>query len=506
LDQDGSYLFDEDFEFVYPFHLGRSIVKQKGRWGVVSDTGFVIPPIYHDVENYYASTDDMQDAGEQAGFYIVTKVDYKPILRDINFRELKIDFDRVVSKDEDLLLVEKNGRSFLLNEELDLLDEDAVKTTFIGNGMYFQKEEKEHFVFDLNGNLKCSTSDYRPYKMIFDNYVLCKRKGKYYVFSIEGDSVCQSKSKKFQLTAETAFISDGKKYHILLKDGTVITSKKNLELLADNEGKFYGTVESGKVKIYNTTGSKLFTVKTTSTPYLVNGRLIYKSDQWMVLNLSNGQEESLEEELSDVEVFDQFYHLITFKNKKQKLYNNQWEEIKLNKRYRIKYWEEGSLLLQSQGNYLLYANGELVELPTTWEIIGPSHFGKIIAKENNREFFINQKGELLFGKTFEKCSEFNGDAAAVKSYYGWTLINEKGDYLHFPCFGEIMNATENTFIELQRVTYGIFDQNGNQLLAPIYQKIEWVDKDLISCLLDGQIVYFHFSDLLQNRKSKSLQF
>lgn len=508
LADDGSLLFEENLEFTFPFSQGRSIAKSNGKWGVLSDTGFVIPPIYNDINRLFTfreGTLSMSDA-ELANIFIVTKSTNKPVLRDINFRELNVDFDRVVSKDEDLLLVEKNGSVFLLNEKLDVLDDEAEKTNFIGNGMYFKKDEEGYSVYDLNGTFQCGTQDYRPYKMIFDAYVLCKLKGKYFLFNIAGDSICQSKSKRFQITAETAFVSDGKKFHILLKDGTVITSQKNLELIADNEGKFYGTIEGGKVKVFNTKGERISSVKTNADPYLVNGRLIYKEDKWKVLNLIDGQTEEMQDELSEVEIFDQYYHLIKFKNKKQLLYDNKWNEIPLGKRFRIKYWEEGVLLLTGQNQSYLYANNEMIELPSSWKIIGASHFGKIIAEENGRQFYINQKGELLFGKTFLQCTEFNGEAAAVNSYSGWTLINEKGDYLHYPSFGEIVNATENTFIETKRTTFGLYDENGLELLEPIYQRIDLIEKDLLVCLLDGYIVYFHLSDILKNKRSNSINF
>lgn len=510
LDNKGNLLFEESFDFVFPFEDARSIVQLKGRWGVISDTGFVLPPIFHDVTNFEGKMatvkkDDMPNS-ESGALFLVQVKDSKPILRDVNFRDLKVDFDRVVSVDEDLLLVEKNGQAFLVNEELTTLEEDANKTTFIGNGMYFRKEEDAYNVYDLNGSSVCSTGDYRPNKMIFDAFILCKKKGKYYVFSAQGDSVCQSKSKKFQITAETAFITDGNKFHILMKDGRIITSKKNLELLPDNEGKFYGTIEAGKVKIYNTEGQKIASLRVTETPYLVSGRLIFKDENWNVLNLETKVIEEIPNDVSKVEIFDQFYHLITLKDKKQLLYNNHWEEIPLKRRYRIQYWEEGVLLLTSQNSSYLYANEQMIELPENWKVIGKSHFGKIIVSLNDRQFYINQQGEMLFGKTFETCRQFNGEGAAVKSYSGWTLINEKGEYIHYPSFGEIINATENTFIEQGRTTYGLYDRNGNELLAPIYQSIQLVDADLISCLLDGHIVYFHLSDVIKNKKLTSIQF
>ena len=73
---------------------------------------------------------------------------------------------------------------------------------------------------------------------------------------------------------------------------------------------------------------------------------------------------------------------------------------------------------------------------------------------------------------------------------GWTIIDRKGNQNSYPSFNEIKQYGKGMFVAAKKPTYGVYDNHGNELLAPIYEKVQFISHEIIQVVKQGEIGYY----------------
>lgn len=481
----GEVLFKESFEFAEPFMKGTAIVKTAKGYGVVNDTGFVIPPIYTEItrlSNFGDTVFQIRISASQI------------VMKDFNFSNLNLEFKSIDKTEGELYIFNSFKGKVLYNSSLKLLHENAEYVYLHKFNRYHIKQKKEYLIFDVNGN-EIGSLPIRPKEFLDENNILVKLKQKLGVLSIDGDTLIPVEYTDIMRCGEFYIAQKGRENRLYDTEFNPYLISKKHQFLIDSISNLVLEYNGGKYKIKDLSGTVLKSGKLPSSPsHFHNGHIYVNEKYSRIFDLDN-KEILVDNKWSNPSFLPFGFVILTDTLKEQCLFNKNFEEIaeNVNKKRSIRMISENVVAYKHNDLWELYHVSTQKKRPNL-RLSSDSFKDGYLLVENglsrNEYFFINEELDDKFEENFDFAKDFKTGFAAVKLDKGWTIIDIKGKHHSAPLYHEVTVLSKSYIFVKENSKHGLFYSNGKPLLEVIYDNIEYLDNQLIRLTHEGHIEYF----------------
>lgn len=476
LDSNGADLFPESFDFAQEFYLDRAIVLKGKSWGVISEDTVLIPFEYSEIARLKQFDDTV---------FIVKKDHNGKYLLNSSLDILEN--SGAVQKCDNNISIVKNGREQLIYRNDQLEKVHSSNTLILGYDSYAIREKKIYLIVDNEGK-EIGQSEYKPKELLSEDLVLVSDKSNLGLSTLNGTIILEP--------GKYSFTRSGNYIHQISKSSTVV---RNLEgkILLEFEPEYtvfqdpFSTdlmVErKGKIEQYNEQGVRVDKYKLTPGANTIafagmffSRTQILSKDTVIVL----GKEYSYE-------LFSDGYFALIDAESHISVYNKSFENkvLEINAR-RIKEIGSGIFSYYSTEGIVLIREGFKKIVGLNAQIVSDFQDGFCLIQEGRDYYFLNEEFENQFNRKFLEAKPFQGEYASIKVKEGWTILDHHGKQKSYPSFNTIDQKGNGLFETNQKPTYGLFDNNGNEILPAIYEKIECITNEIIKVYKTGEIGYY----------------
>ena len=107
-----------------------------------------------------------------------------------------------------------------------------------------------------------------------------------------------------------------------------------------------------------------------------------------------------------------------------------------------------------------------------------TEIGEEVGRRKLNFYFANLRGENMFDRFFEKIEPYAGGVALVRNAYRWGVLNRNGLFV-IPAKHPFLNRLgDGSFSVRQTILFGITGDAGNEIIPPLYDRIELMEGDL----------------------------
>ncbi len=103
--------------------------------------------------------------------------------------------------------------------------------------------------------------------------------------------------------------------------------------------------------------------------------------------------------------------------------------------------------------------------------------GEMAGRRKLEFYYANLRGENIFNRFFEKIEPFSAGVAMVRNTYRWGVLNRNGLFVIPAKYPFLNRLPDDTFSVRQNMLFGIIDDSGNEIIPPLYDRIELMDGD-----------------------------
>lgn len=133
--------------------------------------------------------------------------------------------------------------------------------------------------------------------------------------------------------------------------------------------------------------------------------------------------------------------------------------------------------LNNGGDYLVYSDGEVAPLKSVLPYKGEGYLTKYgkdysIIYMNQKDYFIDSKGEIAFAMYFEEARSFSEGYAAVKQDGLWGFIDSNGEWITKPIFKEVFDFNEGMAKVVDEKDREAFINTSGEIVIP-FQRTEY---------------------------------
>lgn len=477
LDSNGADLFTEPFDFAQEFYHNRAIVLKGKNWGVISQDTIVIPCEFSEIIRLKQFDDTV---------FLVKKDHHGKYLLNSSL-DIVDNVGSIVKSDGNISIV-KNGKNQLVYRNDQLEKTHSSNTILLGNDYYAIQDKKTYTLINSKGQ-EVGQFDVKPKELLSDEVVLVSDHANVGLANTNGTILLEPG--KFSLVRSGEFI------HQISKTGTVIRNLEGKELVSFGadvtvfQDAFSSSLlveKKGKIEQYNNLGirQKKFKLQHLEPNSTVYAGLIFSRGyiQSMDTSLALGKEYSFE-------LYSDGYFAIKDAQEQISVYQRSFENkvLQVNAR-KLKEVGKGIFSYYSSDGIVLVQEGVSKNLGFNAQIVSGFQDGFCLIKEGRDYYFLNEQFENPFNRKFVDAKPFQGEFAAIKVKSGWTIIDAQGKQKSFPSFNTINQKGKGLFESDKKSTYGLYDNNGNELLPAIYEKIECITEELIKVYKVGEIGYY----------------
>lgn len=479
LNTEGQPVFDEDFEYAYPFVGKHAIVLTQTGFGVVDTSKFVIEPIYRSIKRVYYNGDTLflvEQKPQGASLFQFSH----GMLHNLRIHNVN------VQKNRDLVtLLATANKMHVVHEELGLLQDSMASVKLFQHGYFVERVKKQFIIYNHHGEMLCET-ELRPRNILNDDLFVFQDKGLLAICDMNGTQ-----------------ISDVKYHTIEINGDFVLGQSRNGVDVYDLYGKAIA-IGLEKVFVDPISGKILHVLKgkmyVTDAAFKILGKMKYLD---VVLAFVNDKIYLRNGKILDVQGqemphlfgrYEEFNYLgedvISFSSKTgyHTLYDLNWNRIDLGKEKikKPKVLNQDVLQFRSSGSVYLFnrENGKSVSLA---EVYGGFHDELICVRLHDNSFaYLNTELHNPFNMTFLSAKPYRGGFAAVRFESGWGIINTVGAPEITPCLNEISILSSDLVLSLSHSQLGVFDGQGRQVVPIQYDAIVF-QKDYIRVHNYGKI-------------------
>ncbi|MBL4706405.1 MAG: WG repeat-containing protein [Flavobacteriales bacterium] len=120
--------------------------------------------------------------------------------------------------------------------------------------------------------------------------------------------------------------------------------------------------------------------------------------------------------------------------------------------------------------------------------IYPASNGLILC-QGRGHVFLNLKFENQMNTVYQHAYPFIEGYTSVKRNGSYVIINQEGDELSIPGFSSLEPLAINTFMAKEAPLFGLYNNKGELILAPIYEHIRILDNEIIQVQKIGKVGY-----------------
>jgi hypothetical protein len=479
LNADGLPIFEEDFEYAYPFVGSHAIVLTKTGFGVVDSNKFIIEPIYRSIKRVYFNGDTLFMVEQKPQGATLFQFSHG-MLHNLQIHNVN------VQKSRDLLtLLATANKRHIVHEELGLIQDSLSSVKLYDRGYFVERNKKQFFIFNHEGELLCET-ELRPKQILNDDLFVFQDKGLFALCDMQGSQISDLKYSSINMNGSFVLAQS--------RNGIDVYNELGNTLMSGVEKVFVDAV-SGKL-LYVLKG-KMYIVDTTFQPLkkikYVDVVLGFVDDK---IYLRNGKILNLEgKELNHLfGKYDEFHYLgedvISFSTKSgyHALYDLNWNPINVAKEKvkKPRVLSGDVLQFRSSGSVYLFNRSSGSSLSVA-EVFGTFHDDLICVRLHDESYgYFNGALENPFNMTFQRAKPFRGGYAAVRFESGWGIINQDGAPELTPCLNEISVLSSDLVLSLSHSYLGLIDGRGVELVPIAYDAII-LQKDYIRVHNYGKI-------------------
>lgn len=477
LDTNGADLFDFDFDFADDFYNDRAKVKLNGQWGLVCKDSILIPMAYSSVKEIKLKADTV---------YLVSKGQAGVHLMDVDATILPYDIVSIQKSKGNVTLANTASGNMLFIEDR-LVEEFNSSSKLFDNNYYSIKEKRNYHIYDEN-SAEIGNIQLKPAEIMGEKLILAKDGSRVGLMNVYGDTLIEFASQEIVEVGNLILVKRAGNEKILNKQGNVIHALKSDETAFINSVNSNYIVADGKKGVYfNEFGERQSKLKN----YPVDKILGYYADVIYTPSslIINDSIISISKQ-TDFEIFENGYFAIT-RGETIDVYKGSISNHVFNASAKnIKYLGSGVFTYSNRVGRVFQTDEKQITLSRAVSIAEKVNDGFFVVDIRGQKAFYNLDLENPFNRQFLDVHNFQGDYATVKLAQGWTILDRNGIQKSYPSFNEIIPCGNNLFQARKKTLYGVFDRNGNNILPPIYERVEFLGDGIIQVIRNGELGYY----------------
>lgn len=483
LDSSGNQLFATNFEFAHPYFKGTAIVKTKTGWGVVDGKGFVIEPIYAEIQRIKSLGDTI---------FLVKSLDKGSYYTDGKFQRIQRKAETPTKKKGKLHVFESKGKYSVYNDKHEVLSEDLASVRLHDYNRFVTKTKKVYSCYDETGS-EIGTSLLKPEEFISEEAFTCEQKSKLGVLHIDGDTLAPFEFKSIQRVGNWFLATRNGSISIYDASWKLIKTVENKVVLFDPIHQFWVESDGSKQQVFDSLGKKKFNFSFDfPIEHFYNGLLFTSKNKGIVLN-TKGEIQTHFGQWSELTFLENGYFILKGSENTERLFDASGKEIQnqLGGKKKIRFVADHIICFHTKKNVHVYnlENGILESKFT--RVVGSFSNGKLLVstEKAGRNFhFVDLDFNVQNPRKYQYAKPYEDGFAAVKFPSGWTVIDTLGQQLSFPSFGEIGVVNQTLFSIKNLPKYGVMTSSGKVILPVENEKIE-VLASYFRLLKNGELFY-----------------
>ena len=480
LNGEGDPIFQEDFEYAFPYVGRNAIVKAESGCGVVDSIGYVIAPEYGNITRVFFNGDTLFLVEQKPQGATLFQFE-TGMLRNLNIHNVHLQ-----KKREMITMLASANKKHVVHEELGLLQDSLSNVKLHKHGYFVEKIKKQYFIFDFEGHLLCETS-LRPKGILNENLFTFQDKGLLALCDMNGDFISQLKYTS--IDQQGAFVLGNSRgvidvYNVF---GEQLISELDQVHIDSISGKILCR-KSGKLFVADIQGKTLQKIKAKDQIIAFLDDKIYCRNNKVICALSGALIVSPFGTFDEIEYLGSDVVAVQRRHAYQVLYDLSGTIIPVNKDKlkRPKVLSEEVIQFHSSGRIWLYhrANDTLLGVK---EVIDGFHDSLLCVRFNESEYgYLDVDLENPFNTSYIKAKPFRGGMAAVQFESGWGIISAFGHPAITPCLSEISVLSRDLVLSLAHTQLGVFDKRGKEIIPCEYDLII-IKKDYLRTHSYGKI-------------------
>lgn len=487
LSLDGKLLIDPQFESATDFINDRSIVQQKGLFGLINSTGNVLlKPEYQEL-SYIAGTENLY-------LRFQTKKDKFGLINQEGKNITSISYDKIFQFSDGLARVMLNGKYGYIDEN----DKIIIPPTF-DNALDFSEGFAAVLIKNRWGYIdKTGLQRILPTYLSAGNFKnglapVFKDGKNNYINQDEKILISFPFNKCYEFSNGCAIVqAQDNKFGLIDVLGKTIIEPNFDEISATNSPNFFKIKQNGYYKLFNKSSKKIISKKNfTEMGVLVGGLAKVKLDDYYNYIDSTGKI-IITKKYQAAADFQNELARVKFENKLGFVTPNGF--LALDFTYNnVMDFTDGFTFAEGANKLwrIIDRNGRNI---TFDQFINPKPFvnGFSVVQTPNRKFqLINTNGEFVFGDThFESLFPVENNVCRYKiEKYG--LAHTLGYYILTPKYDYISEFKNSQAVVGQYVKNGVMDTDGKILIEPLYDTINFIENNTFALQKADEIGYYN---------------
>jgi hypothetical protein len=479
LNADGACVFENDFEFAFPYVGKHAIVKTDTGFGLVDTANFVIEPVYKSIKRVFYNGDTLFVVEEKPKGATLFQFSYG-ILHNLSIHNVN------VQKKRDLVtLLATANQKHVIHEELGLLQDSMANVKLYQHGYFVERVKKQFFIYNHEGELLCET-ELRPKNILNDALFIFQDKGLLALCHVDQGKISEAKYQSIQLRDAFVFCQSRTGVDIHDPLGNLLaTGLENIQLdpvsgnlLYVSKGKMY-VVDAAFKPVRKMKYIDLVLAFVDNKVYLRSGQILDSQGKEVTHRFGNFEEVHYlgEEVLS-----------ISAKNESPVLCDLNWNPIELGVEKIKKPMMLDDNLIQFHAKDRVYLfNKSSGALTSVKDVYGGFQDDLICVRLHDQVYaYLNRELENPFNMTFKRAKPFRGGFAAVEFESGWGIINSAAILQIAPCLNEITILSRDLVLSNAHSQLGVLDGLGREIVPIKYDAIVF-QKDYIKVHNYGKI-------------------
>jgi hypothetical protein len=477
LDTNGQDLYDEQFDFATDFQRGTAIVKRKSGWGLINKDSVLIPLQFSTIERIKQYDDTL---------FLVTRNQYGKQYLNNKAELLDPLLNQTIRTLDDLSMVQQGKDKVICFNGTEIVN--GINYARLLSGNYFAvRDKKELVLYNEQGN-EVMRSLHKPICVLTDKLFVVQSSSNNGLIDQVADTILPFE--KQEINKVGIFIVSKTAYSTKVFDtnmSLIIESKSGEKIWLDTTSNQIAVVRNNHIIILGDQGKKQIRFKHPQAQSIVQFQYGYFVGKTAIFN---SQQEIQIEKKGQLTLLDEGLVAINDERNNVKVYWKTLDSAYLNLQgKKLHYLGSNIFLYRTREGIVLQSGKQTKVLGQVVKARGRFENGFCLFQSSEVHFYLNTDLVNSFNVTFEDATPFKNEMATVKISDGWTIIDRSGILQSYPSFGKIIQLTPHFFETTNKPTFGLYDSHGKELIPPIYEKISFLNNNMIQVIKNGEIGY-----------------
>ncbi|MFT7613454.1 MAG: hypothetical protein ACI9J3_002428, partial [Parvicellaceae bacterium] len=474
----GETVIEPAFEEVGDFHNGIGVVKNGDKKGAVNFDSLIVPVQYASVNSRIVGKDTL--------VIVSNNPSNRTILIDTLAHTRKSGFKSIyVNTNGDLIA--KAAHYGILSPDLTWKSKPIFVSApkSLGDHILFRK--KKWGVADYQGNIVADPV-FKEISSFQNGMVVTGKKSKKGLSNIEGLVILKKVYNNIKVTPSYVLATRRNSTAMFNRQGELISNDKYSYVdVNENTGDFL--FQKGRSTIIvNEKYNRRIKLKNIVGTSLLDSSIVIKSASFVGLITLN-KNAIIPTKYHEILDFDDSTYLVKL-NKIKGLYNREGKEL-LSCHYAHIVKVAPDIYAGFGGRYtsrFVNSKGDILYEDNFYDV-DPIQNGLIKCKRYQGTIYLNRQFKNGLNAVYQDGYSFIEGYACVKYNGTWVIINPDGDELSASSFLDIKPLGKNLFAAKESRHYGLYNNHGGMILNAEYEKISFLDGQVIQVQKLGKVGY-----------------